>query len=171
MRPTRVLLAVAALAVALGATVVETNATTATTATPAPQPIAGVAVPTVADAVLERFSGRFNVMPPAGPATVDATSAAATAEVSVGLLTGPPAAASLVTYTDRHFGPVVTSSNGERRVEPKYKGRLAWMLTFDNSEVFISYPAGKVVGPPTASATWVVFVDALTGEFLEAVAG
>jgi hypothetical protein len=75
--------------------------------------------------------------------------------------------AALVTFTDTHYTNVSQIGNG--RV-PVLANRLAWLVLIPNFDVPIERPyrPGAPAAPTSYTATIGVFIDARTGEFLEA---
>gem|GEM_PF-2595950 len=79
------------------------------------------------------------------------------------------AEATLVTVTDTHY--VNHAQPGGAPGAPVLANRLAWLVLIPNSSVPIvrPYKPGAPAGPGSYTATLAVFIDAHTGEFLEAV--
>jgi hypothetical protein len=79
---------------------------------------------------------------------------------------GGPPLPYLVRFTDPTFGPVATDQGP---VAPLYVDRLAWLVVIHDAAQPILGPRSGGQ-PRTYRATLAVFVDANTGDYLEAVA-
>ena len=78
-----------------------------------------------------------------------------------------PAEATLVTVTDTHY---VSHAHPGAPGVPVLSNRPAWLVLITNFNVPIvrPYKPGAPAGPGSYTATLAVFIDAHTGEFLEA---
>jgi hypothetical protein len=79
-----------------------------------------------------------------------------------------PAEATLVTVTDTHY---VNHPRPGAPGVPVLENRPAWLVLISNFSIPIvrPYKPGAPAGPGSYTATLAVFIDAHTGEFLEAV--
>jgi len=94
-----------------------------------------------------------------GPST-----AVSAAQAGIPLTQGHASIASLVSFSDAQTGPV--QSDGS--VNPTYVNREAWAVVFAGVPIPFLGPAGSPTG--SYNSNTVVFVDAKTGDYLEAIA-
>lgn len=96
---------------------------------------------------------------------VSTSSAVSAAQLAIPAVQGAGSSSlALVSFTDSDNGPV--QSDGE--VAPTYVDREAWVVTFHNIKVPLLGPPGTADGD--YNADMLVFVDAQSGKYLEAIA-
>ncbi|MGI8614802.1 MAG: hypothetical protein ACR2KL_12800 [Nocardioidaceae bacterium] len=122
-----------------------------------------------ADTAQSAQGGGMRANPGSGPDPISSGAAVTNAQRELTLLGSSSPTAVLQNFTDADYG---TETQPDEQlpsaVSPAFSDRPAWVLSFPGVELPVSAPEGMGDSPPSYTATQVVFIDAYSGEFLEA---